>query len=382
MEAQVKPGRLSSLDGWRALSILMVLGAHSTFTAGFSDELRPLFLWVFDGALGVRFFFCISGFLITYLMLQEAERTGRMSLRDFYARRALRILPVYFLFLAVLFGLQCATPLKLTAGQWVSSLTFTADFVAGQWLNGHLWSLAVEEQFYLLWPVLFVTCELASRWRRALLALALPVVLAPVLRVAGYLHWLPPTWQWLVNPFSFLLHCDALGMGCGAAFLLHGHAERVRAWLCLRPGLVCAAALGAIVIPSVLARLFLAGFFTVPLTPACQALGFVILMVQSVLRPDWGMYRLLNSAAACQLGVLSYSLYIWQQLFCASPATFGLHQPWWLSFPGWLVPALAVAALSYHAFERPFLSLRARFRHAAPVTPDQAARPRIVNQAP
>jgi len=382
MEAQAKPIRLPSLDGWRALSILMVLGAHSTHATGFPEELRPLFLWVFDGALGVRFFFCISGFLITYLMLQEAERTGRMSLRDFYVRRTLRILPVYFLYLAVLLGLQCTTPLKLTAGEWAASLTFTADFASGQWLNGHLWSLAVEEQFYLLWPVLFVAGGLASRWRQALLVLALPVVLAPVLRVAGYLQWLPPAWQWLVNPYSFLLHCDALGMGCCAAFLLHGHAGRVWAWLCLRPGLVCAAALGGIVIPTALARLFLAGFFTVPLTPTCQALGFVILMVQSVLLPDWGAYRLLNSAAAGQLGVLSYSLYIWQQLFCASPATFGLNQPWWLSFPGWLAPALAVAACSYYAFERPFLSLRARFRRAAPARPAQEARPRIVNQAP
>jgi len=151
MEAQAKPIRLPSLDGWRALSILMVLGAHTTHTTGFPEELRPLFLWVFDGALGVRFFFCISGFLITYLMLQEAERTGRMSLRDFYVRRTLRILPVYFLYLAVLLGLQCTTPLKLTAGEWAASLTFTADFASGQWLNGHLWSLAVEEQFYLLW---------------------------------------------------------------------------------------------------------------------------------------------------------------------------------------------------------------------------------------
>lgn len=369
MDAKPQSARLPSLDGWRALSILLVLGGHSTYTAGFPDELRTGFLWVFDGALGVRFFFCISGFLITFLMLQEVERTGRMSLRDFYIRRTLRILPVYFLFLAVLFGLQCLTPLKLSFSQWVTSLTFTVDFGEGQWVNGHLWSLAVEEQFYLLWPVLFVACGLASRWRRAMLALALPILLAPVLRIVGYLHWVPPAWQWVVNPYSFLLHCDALGLGCGAAFALQKHAAWTRALLCTRPGLVCAAALGCITVPSILSRLFLAGFLTVPFTPSCQALGFVTLMLQSVLLPHWGAFRLLNSAAAGHLGVLSYSLYIWQQPFCASPATFGLDQPWWLSFPGWLVSTLTVAALSYYAFERPFLGLRARFRRAVPSVP-------------
>jgi peptidoglycan/LPS O-acetylase OafA/YrhL len=77
--------------------------------------------------------------------------------------------------------------------------------------------------------------------------------------------------------------------------------------------------------------------------------------------PAYGFYSWLNQSLVCQIGVLSYSIYIWQQLF-ASPAEFMLRPVWWLSFPGWLVPALVVALVSYYGLERPWFRLRARFR--------------------
>ncbi len=367
MDAKPHSVRLPSLDGWRALSILLVLGGHCTYTAGFPPGLRDGFVAVFDGALGVRFFFCISGFLITYLMLQEADRTGRMSLRDFYVRRTLRILPVYFLFLAVLFGLQQFTPLKLSSAEWFSSLTFTVNFGSKQWVNGHLWSLAVEEQFYLCWPVVFALGGLAASRQRVLAVLAVPILVTPGLRVLCHLKLLPGAGWSCELLHALLVHVDVLAIGCVGAVIYKDHSETLRRWLCSRPGLVSGLAVSLIILPLVLQRHFLAGFFTVPLAVPCETLGFVTLMLQSVLLPGWGVYRVLNSAVACQLGVLSYSLYIWQQLFCAPPATYGLEQAWWLAFPGWLVPALGVAALSYYGFERPFLSLRARFRRVVPV---------------
>lgn len=365
MEAKLQPARLPSLDGWRALSIILVLGCHSTFTAGFPVELRTLARSVFDGHLGVRFFFCISGFLITYLMLQEVERTGSMSLRDFYARRALRILPVYFLFLAVLFLLQGITATKLTAGEWLSNLTFTVNFNAEQWkqwLNAHLWSLSVEEQFYLCWPIVFALSGLALRRSRLLVLLALPIMLIPPLRVLCYMKVLPGEGWVCKLGEALLFHVDVLAIGCGGAVIFKDHAALVKKWLCTRPAVVGCAALTLIVLPQVMLHRLWLGFFTVPFAVPCQTLGFVTLMLQSVLLPNWGVYRLLNSAPACQLGMLSYSLYIWQQLFSAPPGTYGQNQPWWLSFPGWLLPALMVATLSHYAFERPFLALRTRFR--------------------
>src|SRR5882672_7119385 len=83
---KVSSGRFPSLDGWRAVSIILVLGEHSRQTGGFPKSLDPLFKWLFDGDLGVRFFFVISGFLITYLLFREYDQTGSVSLRKFYIR--------------------------------------------------------------------------------------------------------------------------------------------------------------------------------------------------------------------------------------------------------------------------------------------------------
>ena len=99
--------KLPSLDGWRAVSIALVLLQHSSFAAGFPAMLDSALSGfkangIEPGSLGVRFFFVISGFLITWLLLQEQAKHGSISLKHFYLRRALRILPVYFFYLFVL----------------------------------------------------------------------------------------------------------------------------------------------------------------------------------------------------------------------------------------------------------------------------------------
>src|SRR5256885_4307140 len=101
-----QPERLPSLDGWRAVAIAMVVLSHFTATAGFAA--RWWWTIAFQGNLGVRIFFVISGLLITYLLLLEADRHGRPSLRSFYTRRVLRIFPVYFLYLGVVLALTAA----------------------------------------------------------------------------------------------------------------------------------------------------------------------------------------------------------------------------------------------------------------------------------
>jgi peptidoglycan/LPS O-acetylase OafA/YrhL len=85
-------------------------------------------------------------------------------------------------------------------------------------------------------------------------------------------------------------------------------------------------------------------------------------MLNSVLMPANGFNRILNWRLVSHLGVLSYSIYIWQQLFCSKPESFGLEKAWWLSFPYWIVPAFFTAIVSYYVLERPILSLRHKFK--------------------
>jgi peptidoglycan/LPS O-acetylase OafA/YrhL len=115
--------------------------------------------------------------------------------------------------------------------------------------------------------------------------------------------------------------------------------------------------------PQILNRLFLLGAVMVPLKNTLQALGFSVLLLQSILLAQTGFYQILGWRWVRFIGILSYSVYIWQQIFCTDPAVFGLgHTAWWLSFPSWLIAVFLTACFSYYCLERPFFRLRANFR--------------------
>ena len=354
--------RLPSLDGWRAVSIIMVLGAHCSFVAGFPEPLATPFRWLFDGGLGVRFFFVISGFLITWLLLLEHDRLGRASLKAFYIRRAFRILPVYYAYLLVIALLQALTPYSQDARSWAGNLTFTTNFLGSQFTTAHLWSLSTEEQFYLLWPGLFVIFSVAAEHRRALRILAVPVLLAPLCRVIGYKSY-PSFLVPLCQGFSFFKFFDSLAVGCAAAILLARSRRFLKERLEDRPRRMFGLGLTLILVPYVLMKLGWLRQLTVPFSDSAQAVGFASLLLLSVLHPEWRLWRALNWPLVARLGVLSYSIYIWHNLFCSPSTQFGLRSVWWMSFPGWLLPVLLVSFVSYYGLERPFLRLRARFRN-------------------
>lgn len=355
--------RLPSLDGWRAVSIALVVGSHCPETPGFPPALRPVFEWGLDGSLGVRFFFMISGFIISWLMLQEDRERGRVDLSRFYLRRAIRILPVYFVFLTTLALLACFTPFSQAWWVWLGNLTFATNYVSNPtWTSGHLWSLAVEEQFYLLWPILFVWLDAGRRPRIAAWILIVPIVVAPMCRVLSYLRADVGVLQPLLSWYSFFNFSDTLSLGCIGAMLLARHGDAVHRWLVLRPRLILACALVLIAVPHVCFRLLTAAPLSVPLGFTMQAAGILVLVLQSVVSPRFGFYPLLNLPAVRWLGLMSYSLYIWQQLFCTRPEVFGWEAAWWLSFPTWIPVALLVAIVSYYALERPLLVWRSRWR--------------------
>lgn len=164
--------RFPALDGLRALSIVMVLTIHMH---------DPLVWGFFDGSLGVTLFFCISGFLITTLLLREQDRDGQISLKGFYIRRAFRILPLYYL------GLILATVLVLGLGQgqgggdFLDRLPLLATFngeLAGTGTFSHSWSLGIEEKFYIVWPLLAFAIPFVRSRISLMLAIAVPLAFA------------------------------------------------------------------------------------------------------------------------------------------------------------------------------------------------------------
>ncbi len=312
-------------------------------------------------------FFVISGFLITWLMLVENDRQGRISLNNFYIRRVLRIFPVFYTFLLAVAALQCFTPWSQNWLEWLGCLTFTQNFINSQDPTGHLWSLSVEEQFYLLWPITLVyLIKRGVNNRRILGFLAFPILVAPICRALGY-H--PATERYL--PFlasrSFFNYFDILAVGCACAFCLV-EARRtgfLTSVFYARRRTVFFAGAALVLIPYMMAVIqrssFILRVFSVTVGHDCEAFGFGLLILQSVFLPDWGIYRVLNWRWVSQIGILSYSLYIWQEIFCTAPEKYGLGRVWWMSFPGWLVTVFVVASISYYGLERPILRLRARF---------------------
>src|SRR5436853_6665467 len=138
--------RIPSLDGLRAISITLVVLSHLVKWKHIA--LAPLQA---DGGLRVQIFFVLSGYLITKLLLTEYDRTSTISLREFYIRRAFRIFPAAFVFLAIV------VPLYWHEMRWyhvAAAFFYVANMdIARPWVFGHLWSLSIEEQFYLLWPL-------------------------------------------------------------------------------------------------------------------------------------------------------------------------------------------------------------------------------------
>jgi peptidoglycan/LPS O-acetylase OafA/YrhL len=182
------------------------------------------------GIYGVRFFFVISGFLITWLLLREKAQTGSVSLRNFYIRRVLRIFPVYYTFLAACWLLEAsgAANSVTSSNQWWLNVFFLANYGPCKGPTGVLWSLGVEEQFYLLWPVLFVSLGLSRRRLLPIGLLLSAVVLAPFFRGLTIVMGLDGT-DIISHRFSFLHHMDMLAIGCLGALLLW-HYPRVLAY--------------------------------------------------------------------------------------------------------------------------------------------------------
>jgi peptidoglycan/LPS O-acetylase OafA/YrhL len=298
-----------------------------------------------DGNLGVRFFFSLSGFLITWLMLDEESR-GQVRLKNFYIRRSIRIWPVYFTYVAVMLALQLFHVRSQTPDAWRGVLTFTRNFhdmsPADDWGTNHLWSLSIEEQFYLFWPVIF--CLFKCRVWFLLSAIGFSIGFRTIELFGLYDRHHS---HFLFQSDSTFNYLDCLAWGCLAAIALFRNHSKLEAFGKKYSTVIFAVSFSAIIIP------YLAGF-----GKGIQAIGFVCLMLHSVLQPSWGIYPALNWKPMERIGILSFSIYIWQEIVCWLWPT--ALAPIW---PVWIFVAVGLAYPSYELLEKPFLKLRSKFRY-------------------
>jgi peptidoglycan/LPS O-acetylase OafA/YrhL len=334
-------GRIPSLDGLRAISISVVLVSHLAGTKNFPIHGLPI------GELGVRVFFVISGYLITTLLLQELERYGDISLRRFYLRRTFRIFPAYYVYLIAIVAAQAIGWLVLNPGDAAHAFTYTTNYHPDperSWWMGHTWSLAVEEQFYLLWPAILV----ALGPRRGFLAAVGFVCLSPLIRVADFYGM--PSWRGMTGE-SFWTVGDSIAIGCVLAVVRPKLGEnKLWMWFLRSP-------IFALVPVGVVGCFLLGQRMTLPSLVILQTLeiaGVAACIDWSLRFPDGAVGKLLNWRPMIFIGGLSYSLYLWQQPF------FNHHRSdlWFTAFPINLGFAIGAALLSYYLVEKPMLSVR------------------------
>ncbi len=350
-------GRLGyrpALDGLRAIAIALVVLHH---TAAFLVPSAQS--WLFPGGfLGVDLFLVLSGFLITTLLLERHDRERR-PIATFYLRRVLRLVPA--LVALLLANLLYAVARGQGVGDALRSIVVVLAYVtnwaelAGVSISQtvtHLWSLAIEEQFYLVWPPLLFTVLRLRHSRRKLAGLALGIA---VLAAAWRFHLYESGDPWLRIYLRTDARADALAIGALLAltpreWLWRRLAPRVRALMGpVALVVLVAAAAGLQPYDGVL---YLGGFTLVAIAAAA--------LIASALDDEAPLTRALACRPAVLLGRLSYSLYLWHfGIF----QIVGEHTTSWSAVPrvalGWSV-ALIAAGASYRYVERPALALKRR----------------------
>lgn len=357
------------LDGLRCLSVAWVILHHLPY-----EKKGILGLVSGRGWMGVDMFFVISGFLITSILLNERRATGAISLKNFYIRRALRIWPAYYLLIAcylllavgiLVVGNHALLPAAqqiLHTVQWPATYTTNAYIALANTEDitvSHSWSLALEEQFYLFWPLL-LALGVGVATRTAVAA----VLVITVWRIWLTLHY--PEGELAMRRIYFApdTRMDVILYGALLAFGLTHEGWKERLGRVLR-----LAGTPLVILGGLLAVMYFAnrwsGFFGNALGYGCSALlmslalGYLLLV-----RPPLTM-RFLESRPIVFCGKISYGIYLYHAgvinilvYTLGMPASAGAKLVFTLAV---YVLTVAVAALSYHYFEAPLLKLKSRF---------------------
>ena len=324
-------GYLPTLDGWRAIAALAVIACHTP--GAWAYGLKEL------GGYAVSVFFGLSGLLICTRLLAEHDRAGHIDLVGFYVRRAFRILPPVLAYLGVVAILGAVGAAVVSPQELWACVGFYRNYVTGEhWVTGHFWSLAVEEHFYLFVPALLA-------WlgpRRVL-----PVAIGLALPLAAW-HMADDIWVGVsartgLAPAHFRTDCRLpdLLFGCAVA-LLAGRTPR--------PAVQVFGGIGGMLLAARIGGLPVPHLFVSMLIPW--------MLLATVQTPSTRLGRLLEWAPLRWLGRMSYSLYLWQQLFFYGPAANRLSaleplQTW----PWNILAVLACAASSHALLEEPLTRL-------------------------
>ena len=355
--------RISGLDGLRGIAVLFVLMEHGAYSLFRLDW--PPTPYIGNGALGVSIFFVLSGYLIYELSAREFEKTGVFNWKAFYLRRILRIFPCFYAYLIVVLILAGLGLLTLTRPVFLSVATFSLNYrhvwdhsteLYNYYVIGHYWTLALEEQFYLTWPLLMF---LLAR-KRLLPLMAAVIILAPFIRT--FCYFVTPGSRAQIG-MMFHTGFDSIAMG-----VLLGELWRRPVWKARLQNLagnpwVLGGAIVFLVLLDPALFLHIRGSYSITIGKTLELICVAIIIIAAASASSPTLSAVLNWRPLTYIGVLSYSLYVWNPLFLN-------HEMHWVinAFPLNFITLFAAAAFSYYLIERPVLRLKDRLRvRATPI---------------
>lgn len=345
------------LDALRCFSILAVVWHHSGGDSYAAESL------LFAGHHGVTLFFVISGFLITSLLIREKRQSGSISLSKFYMRRALRIFPLYYAVLLIYCALVYVIERHSEAGEaFFDNLIYFATYTSNYFvmLGGDrvifyfAWSLAVEEQFYLLWPTI-------EKWLDEYTA-GITVALLSILISLSHSNWIEES---NVLVIFLIQHLSIpICLGVLLAHMLHSRKGfQIIAALCLRPGMVWV----SLLLPFVL--------LTLPIIPVeAFYLSLVFMLCTLLLNENHVIRKFLSIKAFVKIGTVSYGLYLFHMLALnvvrkIIPASGDFPSLLAYQFTCFVLASAlgyVIASLSYRYFESYFLTLKQKWSSHQP----------------
>ncbi|MHB8206034.1 acyltransferase family protein [Mucilaginibacter sp.] len=330
-----------SLNGFRAIGIFIVLAGHCVANNQNFNSNGILKYFADFARTGVVVFFVLSGFLITTLLLKEKISTKTISLKSFYIRRALRILPVAYTFILIVILLNTVLNLHIHYFAFIAAFLFFVNFIMGDprlnWDVAHYWSLSVEEQYYLFFP------WMVKYLNRQLFLVVLVIVLVCI----GLHPFFDPVSLALSQKF-LAFSGDIYTILIGSLFSIitfKGVINIDKIYAYKFPILVVGV---TVIVGCHIAKL---SFIQFVLTPVSIAL----IIISNIKSSNDIVFKFLNNRLINKAGILSYSIYIWQEIF-----TFSGYNKYF-RFPLNLILIFAVGYISYNFYEKRFLRLKSRF---------------------
>ncbi|MEI4550235.1 acyltransferase [Pseudoalteromonas spongiae] len=358
--------KIEGFDGLRAIAAISVVLTHLHVFKTYQDNgwIHESLISTINGDSGVQAFFVLSGFLITNLLLIEVANNGKVSLYNFYVRRSLRIFPLYFLVVFLLFIFHITGEGVTNYKSLAFAGTYSYNFIPKVWYSGvlgHTWSLAVEEHFYLIWPFLFISFSLKLRKLSIVTFLFILLSFFAAIILTN-IDWLNA--NFFIKRWTFIAGAN-IAMGALLAMVLKDEflGEKLSTFLQSKISIF-------VILIIVFNQVFTSdlNYF---ISQYLRGIGFTLLIGWIYLNQSSKLTQLLETQPLSYLGKVSYGIYMYQGFFLSTGPYRAHNQTWPPEQYLGIILLIITVPLSYHYFEKPIMKLKYKYQRPTAKEPNR-----------